>query len=119
MAPNRDQVKNRIKTRDQDDPELGDALQSGRELANKENQNKLNELTRSDSVSRHLHIAQIIGIYVLGFAICVLFLVLVWHYGASTSWRFLSPEQLDKLQNFLFSGTIGGLLAGFGRNMLK
>jgi hypothetical protein len=119
MAPNRDQVKRRIKTREQDDPELDEALQSGRDLADKENQNKLNELTRSDSVSKHLHIAQVIGIYVLGAAICLLFLVLVWHYGAKTDWRFLSPEQLDKLQQFLFSGTIGGLLAGFGRGILK
>lgn len=119
MAPNRDQVKNRIKARDQEDPELDETLQSARVLAAQETQNKRNELARYDSVSRHIHIAQVIGIYVLGFAICGLFVVLTWHYGASTNYRFLSPEQLDKLQQFLFSGTIGGLLAAFGKGVLK
>lgn len=119
MAPNRDQVKKRIKTRDQDDPELDDALQSARVLADQETLNKKNELARSDSVSKHIHVAQIIGMYVLGFAVCALFFVLTWHYGASTNWRFLSPEQLDKLQQFLFSGTLGGILAAFGKSALK
>ena len=119
MAPNRDQVKKRIRNRDQADPELDEALQSARALSDQENLNKKNELARSDKVGAHLHRAQVIGIYVLGAAICFLFLVLAWHYGAATSYRFLTPEQLDKLQNFIFSGTIGGLLAGFGRGMVK
>jgi hypothetical protein len=119
MASNRDQVKNRIKTREQDDPELDETLQSARALSAQETQNKKNELARSDSVGRHAHIAQILGIYVLGFSVSALFVVLAWHYGASSGWRFLTPEQLDKLQQFLFSGTIGGALAAGSRGIFK
>ncbi|MCD0417284.1 hypothetical protein LOC51_08660 [Rubrivivax sp. JA1024] len=119
MAPNRDQVKNRIKNREQDDPELDYTLQTGRELAEQETKNKKNELERSDKVNGHLHRALVISIYVFGTAICCLFLVLCWHYGASTDWRFLSPEQQSKLESFLFSGTVGGLLAGFGKTIVK
>jgi Flp pilus assembly protein TadB len=119
MAPNRDQVKNRIKTRDQGDPELDDALQSARVLSDQENLNKKNELARNDSAGKHMHYAQLIGLYVLVFCVTALFVVLAWHYGASANWRFLSPEQQDKLQQFLFSGTVGGVLTGFGKNILK
>jgi len=84
-----------------------------------DNQMKPNELGRSDNRGRYLRAAQFFGIYILSMAACALFLVLVWHYGASTAWRFLSPEQLDKLQLVLFSGTIGGLLTGFWRSMAK
>jgi hypothetical protein len=119
MAPNRDQVKGRIKTREQDDPELDDALQSARDLSDQENLNKKNELERNDKVGWHLHRAQVIGIYVVGFALGSLFLILVWHYGAATDYRFLSPEQLAKLQQFLFTGTVGTILGAAGRGLFK
>ena len=119
MASNRDQVKGRIITRDQDDPELGDALQSARVLRDQQNLNKKNQLARTDKFGAHLHRAQIVAIYVGGFSIAALFIVLVWHYGASTYYRFLSQEQLSELQKFLFTGTIGTILGAAGRGLFK
>jgi hypothetical protein len=119
MAPNRDQVKGRIKARDQDDPELDDVFQSARELRDQQNLNKKNQLARTDSVGRHLHRAQVAVIYSGALALGLLFLVLFWHYGASSNYRFLTAEEVNKLQQFLFSGTIGTVLGAFGRRLFK
>ena len=48
-----------------------------------------------------------------------MFIVLVLQYVLPTQARFLDAESTSRLQTFLFSGTIGGVLTGVGNRMIR
>lgn len=51
--------------------------------------------------------------YLVSFAAIALaaILSLFWNWFAPANWRWLSADQITEAQKFLFSGTIGGVLA--------
>jgi hypothetical protein len=88
------------------------ALSAGVDLNDREKLNALNSLGRSDQKEVHLHRCTVVGIYTVTVACAIMFFVLVSQYILPDRYRFLTGEEQEKLQNFLFSGAIGGLLTG-------
>jgi hypothetical protein len=86
------------------------ALAANVDLDDRGRINSLNSMLRDDRKDHHLHRLICAGFYVTGIACLMMFLVLVAHYILPSSRRFLDAEQVEKLQSFLFSGTVGGLL---------
>ena len=75
-------------------------------------------LRRYNSLRTHLHMG---GLVVFWFAIvvaCVLFLILAWHLGAPSGWRFLSHDEENRLQTVLFSAMGSSLVTGIARKWL-
>jgi len=80
MAPNINQVKGRIKTRNKEDPELDVAMASAKEAAAQEATNKANKLKRADSLGQHGHNMQVAAIYLIGGAVLLMFVAIVLNH---------------------------------------
>jgi hypothetical protein len=95
------------------------ALSADIDLSNREKLNQFNSLGRGDLKEDHIHKVTVCGIYVVGAACLVMFLMLVSEYTLPHAYRLLTDDESNKLQSFLFSGTIGGILAGAGSRLSK
>ncbi|MEO0411014.1 MAG: hypothetical protein AAF221_04125 [Pseudomonadota bacterium] len=42
-----------------------------------------------------------------------------WHYLTPCAWQWLSAAQLDRIQSFLFSGSIGGVVSLIAQRQLS
>lgn len=95
-----------------------DALGGGVDLSNKEALNARNRLDREDNKERHYHRLMMCGLYTGFFVVGCMFFVLCWHVAGPKNLRFLSDEEIGKLQTFLLSGAIGGAVTKAGRYVL-
>lgn len=109
-SPDRDAVAGRITAENPENPERAEAIDHARTVAavGGENQKAASRL--------HLHIVGIVFLYVVSAAVLISLLVLFWNYAAPSYWRFLSDDQVSKLQGFVLSGLVGsGLTQGVKR----
>jgi len=95
------------------------ALGANVDLSNREKLSQFNSLGRSDKKEDHIHRVTVCGIYVVAGCCLVMFLVLVSQYTLPEKLRLLSQDDTSKLQAFLFSGTVGGILTGAGSRLSK
>ncbi len=42
-----------------------------------------------------------------------------WHYLAPTSWTWLTPDQLSKIQSVVFSGSLGAIVASIMKKQIE
>jgi hypothetical protein len=59
------------------------------------------------------------AVYLLSALLAVGLFIWAWHFLAPTTWGFLKPPQLEKLQSTIFSGTIGAVISILAKNYLK
>jgi hypothetical protein len=95
------------------------AIADNLDLASIKKKNQWNELDRTDSRERHIHRVSIWGIYIFAFCCFVMFIVLVSQYILPDKWRLLTDDEGSRLQAFLFSGLIGGVVTSVGRRFSR
>lgn len=93
------------------------AMAAGTDLSNRKDLNRFRQLLRDDKREGHIHAILLLSLWVGSLLILAMFGVLVWNMSVATSCRFLTPEQMQTLQQFLFSGFIGGALTAAGRKL--
>jgi hypothetical protein len=72
-----------------------------------------------ESKKWHLHWILIIALWAM-FAIASAVLVIrAIHFVLPDTWCWLSPEKLQNIDKFLFSGAFGGILAKYAKYLLK
>ena len=119
MVSERSQAKGRIKAQGSSDPELEEALDDAKGLADRENTNRIHALERSDKLHGHVHQLYVSCVYIVGACIIVCIVILIFHYAAPNNWRFLSPDEVSQLQNVLFSGTVGSGLTSAAKKVFN
>ncbi|MDE0471428.1 MAG: hypothetical protein OXH57_05760 [Ekhidna sp.] len=60
-----------------------------------------------------------LSIYVLWFFVVSIFIVRILHLLSPTNLYWLSETQIQSLDKFLFSGSIGGILGKFGGTIFE
>lgn len=86
------------------------AIAAGVDLSNREKINRFNHLRRSDVYENHLHKITVGGTYLVTGLCGVMLVVLVSQYILPTDMRVLSLAATERLQGFLFSGGVGGIV---------
>lgn len=95
------------------------ALAVGADLSSREALNKVNALFREDRRDTHLYHVTICGLWVVGGAFFVLFVILAAHMVLPRPYRFLDADDMKSLTQFLFSGFLGGLVTKGGETLIK
>jgi hypothetical protein len=105
----------------EDEKSLGEAaaFAAGIDLSSREKINKFNKLLRDDGLETHVYRIVCVGVYLVASVALLAFSFLAWHFLASPNYHWLTPEGVEKLQNFLFSGGLGAALTGIGKKFLK
>lgn len=93
------------------------AMAKGLNLNDKKTANKLNQLGRTDQLEGHLHIAIVLAIYFIGALLAAAILILFLHMTSLKVW--MTPEDVDRLSDFLFTGSVGAGLASLTTSRLK
>ncbi|OWV90215.1 hypothetical protein ATY78_17190 [Rhizobium sp. R635] len=99
----------------EDAKSLGEAmgLASGLDLSSREQLNKINRLVREDGMDTHVSRVVVCALWIIALAALIMFLVLVAHKVKPDLW--LTDDQLNSLQSFLFSGGLGAGITGLGK----
>lgn len=95
------------------------AIAVGADLSDRKQLNEINALFRADRRDTHLYRVTVCGLWVAGTAILIMFLVLVAHKTLPVGMRFLDPDEIQRLTEFLFSGVVGGFVAKGGEVFLR
>jgi uncharacterized membrane protein len=95
------------------------ALEKGLNLDNRQQLNKFNSLSRADKFDDHLHFIMIFGLYALFAIVAMMFVTIALQYVLPDKWRYLSEDDTYKLQEFLFSGVIGGIIATLSKRIIS
>ncbi len=82
-------------------------------LAVSEQKDKFDDHKRAVSYKKHLHNIVVIGMYIIGFIICVLILVRAWHLATNSCLHWLSDSQLHTVDTVLFSSVIFSLASRY------
>lgn len=82
-------------------------LAAGTDLEKQKITNDIAALVRSNSVETHTHRIILCGYYAFAAAMFVLLIVLVLHKVMPDARRFLTPEQVKDVQDWLIAGAIG------------
>lgn len=75
-------------------------------LAEQEQKSFLNDGKRGEAYKKHIHNIVIVGMYVVGFSLVILFLIWAWHLVAPCEWRWLDQSETQGIERILFSGVI-------------
>lgn len=87
------------------------AFASGTDLSNRKQLIDLNRLIRGDRVETHVHRIVVTGAWVVAIGVFASLIMLFYHKLTPESWRFLTKDQVNEIYQFLFTGTLGGLIA--------
>ena len=93
------------------------AVASGLDLSDRTELNKINKLLRRDKMDGHLHRLLVIGLYVFGVSIALMFVSLVCNMAAPQAYRFLDADEITSLQQFLFSGALGSAMTAAAKKV--
>ncbi len=85
-------------------------ISANQDLETVKREAKIERIKRDNYRDGHLNIMLIIGLWMIGITAAIIFLVLVAHKLKPDLW--LNTEQVNDLQNFLFSGGAGAFLGG-------
>jgi len=107
----RDAAKGAATDSEGDDPEFDAKMAEGKA--------KAASIRRDAGLQDHLHKIVVCGVYVIGALIIVAVGIWLYHFIVPTEWRFLTLEQIESLQNILFSGAIGGAISGQAKKISK
>lgn len=94
------------------------ALATGTDLSDQE-QLRRNALFRADRTDTNLHRVAVCGIWVVAIGAFIMFAVLVLHLVLPLKHRFLEPDEVKRLTEFLFTGVLGGLIAKGAERLKK
>lgn len=96
---------------------VGSDLPSNVPLSDTEARKEQNDLfgddLRHEQKKQVLHTAFLWFIRVAAFILIIAFVIRMSHFLLPTKWCWLTEEQLQGLDKFLFSGTLGGLVVAF------
>jgi hypothetical protein len=111
MASERDGAKKSAIDPVESDPELEAKIADGKA--------KAASIALASGMESHLHKVSVCGVYVIGGLVVVAIAIWLFHFMVPTSYRFLTPEQVESLQKILFSGFIGGAIGGQAKKISK
>ena len=70
-------------------------------------------------MDKHVHTILVFFLYAGAAMILGALVSLGWNMAAGSGYRYLTDEQVGKLENFLFSGTIGSALTFAAKRIVK
>ena len=105
-------------TEDENSLDEAYALKNKIDLSSKEQLAAINRADRADRVDGHLHLITVCSVYLVSILCAIMFLSLVYNKIAPDKYRYLSGDDLSGIYQFLFTGTLGGLITGFGKRFL-
>jgi hypothetical protein len=73
----------------------------------------------SDSKKWHTHWIMISALWVMFIIALAVFTIRAAHFVIPDSWCWLSPEKLQNIDKFLFSGAFGGILAKYAGYLFR
>jgi len=77
------------------------------------------EHKRQEVIKNIIHLAIIILICISVISISITILVRIFHLVLPENLQWLTKEQINTIDHFLFSGAIGGFVAGYIRKSFK
>jgi hypothetical protein len=94
--------------------QIGSDVAMGRpdDLSRQEESKFSADATRYDEKKQVIHVAFIWFIRVAAFVMIIVFVVRMVHFILPEKYCWLSAEQIQGLDKFLFSGALGGLVVG-------
>ena len=89
-------------------------------LAKQELQKKFSgDDKRSEETKQAIHCGIIWFIRVAAIIVTIVFIVRMAYFVIPTSWRWLQPDEVKALDEFLFHGMIGGILGAYLKKSIK
>jgi hypothetical protein len=79
---------------------------------------KHNNFKRSEELKDHLHKIIIYFMYAYLALMGIFSIIWAWHLSTPPALHFLPEIQIDKLQSFIFSGTISALLVNYTKKQI-
>lgn len=95
------------------------ALAVGADLSSRTELNKINALFREDRRDTHLYRCTVFGLWTITIIFLLSFAVLAVHRVLPPQYRFLEPDDIKSLTDFLFTGFLGGAVAKGGDALMR
>jgi hypothetical protein len=70
------------------------------------------DLQRHEEKKQAVHSVSILFLQLFALALCIVFLIRIYHLITPLSWRWLDRDDIQTLDYLLFSGVIGGIIGG-------
>lgn len=81
------------------------------------NENEIYEEKNKGAKSRHKHTVFICSLYLFWIIAILILIVRFYHFVAPPVYQWLQPEQVQSLDNLLFTGAFGAGLGKYGNNL--
>jgi hypothetical protein len=95
------------------------AMAVGADLSSRAELNKINALFREDRRDTHLYRCTVFALWVIAGVFVLLFIVLAAHKVLPHQYRFLDPDEVHSLTEFLFTGFLGGAVTKGGEALMR
>jgi hypothetical protein len=95
------------------------AMAVGADLSSRAELNKINALFREDRRETHLYRCAVFALWTVAIVFVLLFIALAAHKVLPQQYRFLSPDEINSLTEFLFTGFLGGAVTKGGEALMR
>lgn len=99
--------------------ELEKVKENSPKINNAEEEKKLYEIHSDVEIKTHKNRVFIWAIYVIFGIATIILLIRVFHFVMPDKWCWLGAVQVQTLDKFLFSGTIGAMIGKYGSKVLE
>lgn len=94
--------------------ELKKVKENSPKINNAEEEEKLFDISSGLEIKTHKNRVFIWTIYIIWIIATIILLIRVVHFISPTNWQWLDANQVQTLDKFLFSGTIGAMVGKYG-----